>query len=290
MDDKGIMSSEIMILLVVIVLIIGIIANFTEKNTYKLNEKISSENIGKFSIELCDNLINNPGTPKNWDSLSNKNNIIPGLSIVNENNATIVNSVSYEKLIALSNDYDQLMNKKLLNDKYKSSITLTPLSGEIENIRIGDDNLENPVTVNRIVSCDFFKKYTIGKFEKGGPCNEYHITPHSCNHFKIFKSWLKKTDYYLLFEKNSYKDCYWTIDSTLIPGLPKLVDDEKIYLNPKIEEKTLLSKDGVIFIHIKQENPKAVIVGVPKDFDKNRLSYDYFVEKQCNFKLQISKS
>lgn len=288
-DNKGMMTGEIIILLILIILIFGIIANFTEKTNDKITEKISSENIDKKAIEFCDNLINNPGTPKNWQELKNKNNIIIGLALVDENNASVVNSIDYSKLMALSADYDKLVNKKVFDEQYKSSIILTPLTGNVPKIQLGDDDLKNPITVNRIVSCDFFKKYQINSFKKDGECNQYHITTHSCNHFKVFKSWLKKMDYYLLFDKNSYKDYYWSIDSTEIIGIAKKADSEKIYLNPTIDGKIFLVKNGVMFIHINQENPKAIVVAVPKNFDKNKLYYDYFVPTQCNLKIQIAK-
>lgn len=288
-DNKGMMTGEIIILLILIILIFGIIANFTEKTNDKITEKISSENIDKKAIEFCDNLINNPGTPKNWQKLKNKNNIIIGLALVDENNASVVNSIDYSKLMALSADYDKLVNKKVFDEQYKSSIILTPLTGNVPKIQLGDDDLKNPITVNRIVSCDFFKKYQINSFKKDGECNQYHITTHSCNHFKVFKSWLKKMDYYLLFDKNSYKDYYWSIDSTEIIGIAKKADSEKIYLNPTIDGKIFLVKNGVMFIHINQENPKAIVVAVPKNFDKNKLYYDYFVPTQCNLKIQIAK-
>ena len=289
MDNKGIMSSEIIILLIIIVLIIGIIASFTERSSNKVNEKISSENIEKKAIEFCDNLINNPGTPVNWQELKNKNNIIVGLSLIDENNQSVVNSVDYSKLMALSADYDKLITKNVFNDQYKSSITLSPLTGSVPIIELGDSDLENPTTVNRLVTCDFFKKYTLNSFKKDGECNHYHITTHSCNHFKVYKSWLKKMDYYLLFEPNSYNNYTWSMDSTEIPDIPKKASDDKIYLNDEIEGKILLSNNGIMFVHINQENPKAVIVAVPKDFDKSKLCYDYFVPTECNLKVQIAK-
>lgn len=283
MDNKGIISSEVIIILILILLILGIIVNFTERTENELTEVVSSENNEKIAIEFCDNLINTPGSPNNWNTLKHKNNAIAGLAIIDENNHTIPNSVSYEKFMALKENYKKLMD----NNHFKSSITLKPLTGSIPEITIGD-NLKNPVTVNRIISCDFFKKYVVNSFEDNMKCNDHHLTPHSCNHFKVFKSWLKKTDYYILFEKNSYKDTYYKIDSTKIPGFSKVAESDKIYLNPKIEEKLLLDKEGIIFIHINKLNPKAVLIGIPKDFDKEKLNYDYFVKTECNFMVQTS--
>lgn len=262
------MSSDTIVLLILIVLIIGVIATLNEKNTQVISSKITDENLEKRAIELCDNLINNPGTPKNWHKLANKNNVVPGLAIVDENNNTVVNSVDYEKLIA----YDKVIENNI-------KISLKPLTGTVEEITIGNNNLDSYITVNRLVICDFLKKYSIGSFKEDGES--------SSNHFKVFISNLKKTDYYLLFDENSYKDYFWSIESTQVPGIKKQATSDKIYLNNLINEKIILKSDGIIFIDINHKNPKAVVVGVPKDFDKNKLNYDYFVSKECNFKVQI---
>ena len=45
MDNRGLISGEIIVLLILIVLIIGVIANFTERTSYKITDKISNENL-----------------------------------------------------------------------------------------------------------------------------------------------------------------------------------------------------------------------------------------------------
>lgn len=290
MDNKGIMSGEIIVLLILIVLIIGVTANFTERNSNRIAEKISDENMEKRAAEFCDGLIKNPGTPKNWNELRNKNSIMPGLAITDENNASIVNSVDYDKLMALKGNYKKIIDENVFDNGFKSAITLAPLAGTADKVSVGDEDLENPATANRIVMCNFLNKYAIGKFEKNGPCNYYHLTAHSCNHFKIYTSYLEKADYYLLFEKDSWENYSWSIGSTQIPGLSKQATADSIYLNDIIKGKIILKSDGIIFVHINQENPKAVIVAVPKDFDKNKLNYDYFVPTECSLKVQIARA
>lgn len=283
-------SSEIIVLLIIIILIIGVIVAVSEKNSSEIANKITDENLEEKAVEFADNLINNPGTPNNWNKIKNINNIVLGLAIVDENNNTVVNSVDYDKLIALKSNYGKLIDKQVFDDEFKSSITLTPLTGSVEEIKLGDDNLENPTTVNRLVMCNFLKKYTLGSFEENGACNLPHITTHSCNHFKIFKSYLKKIDYYLLFDEDSYKNYYWTISSTQYQEFPKLAESNKIYLNNIIEKGIMLESDGIIFVHINQKDPKAVLVAVPKNFDKNLLNYDYFTSTECNLRVQIAKA
>lgn len=289
MDKKGFISLEMIVLLILIILAIGIIQGYFQSSSEKLSNELFEGNLEKISIETCDNLINNPGIPNNWNTLKNKANIIVGLAILNEDNKTIPNSVSYEKFLAIGEDYNYLINEKLFKNQIKSSLTLRPFNENLEQKTwVSSVNNDNVFSVNRIVTCDFFKKYAINKFVNDGSCNNYHIGEHSCNYFKIFKSYLKTTDYYLLFDENSYKDVYYSLDSTLIPSIPKKVTTDKIRLNEAIESKLLFSEDGIIFIHTNKEDVKAVVVGVPKDFDKKYLKYDYFISSECKLTLKTS--
>ena len=58
----------------------------------------------------------------------------------------------------------------------------------------------------------------------------------------------------------------------------------QIYLNDKIDFYD--DTDAIVFIHIDKPKAKAVLVSVPKNFDKNKLSYDYFRINECQFVLK----
>ena len=93
---------------------------------------------------------------------------------------------------------------------------------------------------------------------------------------------------YLLFDENSYNDVYYSLDTTLIPSISKKVTNDVIKLNNEIESKLIFSEDGIVFVHTNKKDVKAVLVGVPKDFDKKYLKYDYFISNQCEFTLKTS--
>ena len=88
-DDKyGLLySTELLLSIIVLVFIIGIVANLSDE----VNEKILSEeelsSLENIAIESCDYLLNNPGNPENWEEdegLNNgivSHNIIPGLAV-----------------------------------------------------------------------------------------------------------------------------------------------------------------------------------------------------------------
>lgn len=41
-----------------------------------------------------------------------------------------------------------------------------------------------------------------------------------------------------------------------------------------------------MFIHFNKKDVKALLVCVPKDFDKSKLNYDYFRTNNCEFILK----
>ncbi len=120
MDERGFSSVEILVVLILLLLAIGVILEFTQESSEKLSTAISEGNLEKITTEACDNLINNPGNPKNWNELRQKEKVIAGLAILNEDNKTIPNSVSFEKFLAIGEDYNKLINENIFKNQVKS--------------------------------------------------------------------------------------------------------------------------------------------------------------------------
>ena len=165
---------------------------------------------------------------------------------------------------------------------------LVPQESSISSVKIGDGNEKGDIfSANRLVKCDFYKKFVIKDFQYEGKCNHKHSQDrHSCNYFKIFPVNLKKSDYYLLIDQEQSKDLKYIIDTTRVvkqrywqnPG------SDKIYLNDKISFYD--DSSAVVFIHFNRPHVKAVLVSVPKNFKMHDLNYDYFRENTCNFILK----
>ena len=110
--------------------------------------------------------------------------------IINGDENVIPNSVSYFKLLELGRDYDKLVKRKIFDNKFSSSMELKPYETSISSVKIGSNDIEsNKVySVNRVVKCDFFKKYTVCDFQQDSKCNHNHNQKYySCSYFKIFK-------------------------------------------------------------------------------------------------------
>lgn len=277
---------EIMGVLIIILMAVGIIATSTEIMSNKLSNIVKDENIEKLTVETCDYLINNPGEPDNWQDYESG---VAGLAILNEENQVIPHSVSYQKFLALGKNYESMVFKKLFDSKIKSSMEIIPQETSISSVKIGD-NFEsgNVYSVNRLVKCDFFKKYVIKDFSNDGKCNDDHNQDkYSCNYFKIFPSYLKNYQYYLLVDKSQVNDLKWSMDDTKQKSYSMTrADGEAIYLNYKLSHMFGDDSSEVVFIHLDKKDAKAVLVSVPRGFDPSKLTYDYFITNNCKFLLK----
>lgn len=275
---------EIGIILVIIVIIFGILLQSVENNTEKVITTQESNNIEKTISEVADNLINNPGQPENWNEYSYGT---PGLAIINDDGVTVPNSISYSKFISLGDDYQKLVFENLFNSKIQSSMELIPKESSISSVKIGSDyEGDNIISVNRLVKCDFYKSYVLKDFQNEGKCNHDHDqSKNSCNYFKIFPGNFKKSDYYLLIDDSEKYDLEYIIDTTRVVKARhwQTSISNRIYLNNEIDFYD--DDSAIVFVHLNKENAKAVLVSVPKDFDRNYLNYDYFRTNECQFIL-----
>lgn len=285
MDNKGNFTLEIVVAGMILLLILGIISLATEVSQEKISKSVESNNIEKTISEIADSLINDPGKPIIWEDYKPSR---IGLAIINEDEKVIPNSVSYFKLLELGRDYDNYVTKRIFNNKFQSSMELIPYETSISSVKIGSNDIDsnNVYSVNRVVKCDFFKKYVICDFLNDGKCNHNHNQKdHSCNYFKIFKGNLKKTDYYLLLNNSEVPESKYSIDTTHFKSYKyKSTSNTKIYLNNELKELFEGNESScIVFIHFDKKDTKAVLVGVPKDFDKSKLNYNYFTTQKCDF-------
>ena len=267
---------ETAILIVVVLMIFGVVLSAHEEMAGKITKTTEENSMERTLNELCDNLINNPGSPEWWKYQSGT----VGLAITDSDNNTVPNSVSYEKLMVLLNNYD-----KLITDKYKvkTSLKLEPVDSCVGEISMGHTGTDEVYSVNRMVKCDFFKKYVLKNFENTGKCNHRHKqSEYSCSYFKIFKGNLKTSDYYLVSDED---DLSYIVDTTRVVKEREWesMTTERVYLNPLIDfyEDT----SAVVFIHLDKPSAHAFIISVPKSFNPDYLSYDYFKTNECRLTL-----
>lgn len=285
MDSRGTLTLEIAVIMIILIMIAGIVLSLSEISTHKIAKQSENEHIQTLIEESIVNLINNPGTPSNWE-VHKKGT--PGLAIVNEEGQIIPNSVAYSKFLALGSNYEKYVNKILFNSKIKTSLELIPHESTISSVKIGGDaGSGNVHSVNRLVKCDFFKKYVLKDFQLEGKCNRNHDQDsHSCNYFKVFKGNLRASDYYLLTDEREQNELKYYMDSTRVVKSKSWqpIYDDVIYLNDEINFYD--DSSSIVFIHLDKPDAKAVLVSVPKNFDRNNLKYDYFRTNECELILK----
>lgn len=284
MDNKGSGTIEITIVLVIILLIVGTILTSVENTTDKIIKSQETENIETLINEVVDNLINNPGKPVKWDEYEKGT---PGLAIINEEGQIIPNSVSYAKFIALGKNYKKLITENSFHSEIKSSMELIPQKTSISSVKIGHDGEASIIySVNRLVKCDFFRKYVIKDFQNEGTCNhEHNQNSYSCSYFKIFKANLKSSNYYLIIDESERYHLKYSIGTTRDNGMNwQTTASNVISINDKIRFHN--DSEEIVFIHLDKPKAKAVIVSVPKDFDRNHLDYDHFIINECRLILK----
>jgi len=204
-DEKGLLySTELLLGIILLLIVVGIIANLTDELNDKILDKEDLSAIEKISVEVCDYLINNPGTPEDWESdegLGNNhvnNKIIAGLALKDkksdngqfkdesDNSEHVLSHViSYYKLKKIQTYYDELINKNLFNNSLKSSISIYPINSYVESIECGDnlDSLkENVIVVNRSIKCDYLSNYVIYNFNDFELQGRNYIKDRMCNH------------------------------------------------------------------------------------------------------------
>lgn len=284
MDNRGNIALEVGIVLVVIILICAFVVNFSDVMTQKTLKASEIEHTESLISEVVDNLINNPGVPDNWEEYEKGT---PGLAIINEHGEVIPNSVSYSKFIVLGKNYKKLVERKLLASKLKTSMELIPQESTISSVKIGNKKESGDVfSVNRLVRCDFYKRYVIKDMQYGGKCNHRHSQDDcSCNYLKVFPGNLRKSSYYLLIDSDE-KDIRYMVDTTRIAKAREWQSpiSNRILLNDEISFYD--DSSAVVFVHLDKPNAKAVLVSVPNNFDRNNLNYDYFRTNDCNLILK----
>lgn len=76
---------------------------------------------------------------------------------------------SYDKFLILGKNYKKLVDKNIFDSKIKTSMEIIPKESSISSVKIGSqDDGKNVYSVNRMIKCDFYKKYVVKDFQTKG--------------------------------------------------------------------------------------------------------------------------
>ncbi|MBQ2961901.1 hypothetical protein [Methanobrevibacter sp.] len=308
-DKCGLLySTELLLSILLLVFIIGIIANLSDD----LNERILDEeefsSLEKIAVETTDYLLSNPGNPENWEDDEGLNsgivsqNIIPGLAKKNKkidngefydesasDEMIMSNAISYHKLMKVKNNYDSLVDVNLLNGSYRSSMSIYPLNSKIRPILMGNDledsddnvNDNNIVTVERKVKCDFYSNFVVYDFndlelsgedyDRENLCN-HDTNPNLENHSNDVQSiWLCKNFRVYRNSLEDYDYCLISDESIKNSGTNWILES----LNRTNEDEKLLNQEVIglnSFFLEDMENSSDEIYSIHFNLEKNRIN------------------
>ncbi len=270
----GIFSIEILITILILIVIINIIFNMISISTDKITDSIDFNKQEILTSEVLDNLIKTEGNPSNWDEINYQNSYTPGLNLDEENHLQVL---SFSKIIALSQNYDNLINNNILNGQLKSQIIICPLNNNLENIILGDTpslDISNIAVDNRTVKIDYLSNYTILNLSCNNTynhvCHENHENNWICNSFNVYYD-LNQYDYYILSNNN--------IDYKLSNGIysTNLKSSNSCTKINNYIKFLSGNNSSIVILHIlKNKDFNLKVVAVPKNTDVKYLKYDYF--------------
>lgn len=277
-DNKAIIYSiDILITILILTVIIALIFNMISLSKDKITDNIDINKQEILTREVLDNLIKTEGTPPNWDKLNYQNSFTPGLNLNEKNNLQLL---SFNKIRALNQNYDSLINVNILNRELKSQLIIIPLNDNLESISMGyNPNIEasQVVIVNRSVRIDYLSEYSILNLSTNNTnnyiCPESHDDNWICNSFNTYYD-LNQYDYYLIASNNKFQ---YKLTNGINSTPLKSSSNGCVKLNSDIQSLNE-NKNSPIIIHIlKNNNPlEAKVVAIDKNTDKSYLKYDYF--------------
>jgi len=137
-DKNGfIFSTDLLLSLIILTIIIGISANALDYGNEFMGDQNSRAVLERSTVESADIIIKTPGSPDNWETLSNFRGVSPGLALYNNSSTTNTLPVlSWEKIIQLSANYDEIMKNRVFPSNVKSSMVLYPINSNINPIII----------------------------------------------------------------------------------------------------------------------------------------------------------
>ncbi|KZX17615.1 hypothetical protein [Methanobrevibacter filiformis] len=308
-DNKGnLFTIDMLIAIVFLVLIVGITANIMDQTNEKINDHVARGSIEKIAIETVDNLIKTPGSPDKWEYESIHANTIPGLAL--KKDKVILNTISFRKLIALSRDYDNLVNKRIFNNDIKSTIAIYPLNSNIEPITIGNINenlnsVSEIASVNRTIQCDYLSENVLLSFNSydnhkelciNSIENHTHENSYFCKAIAITHDNLTNMNYYLVSSPELINtNSYWSLNDPENRNLIEKSVYETIHLNNDLNYQLNGENEKKIWMHIKpsnQTNFESYLVAIPKGLDLkdigvDDIKYEYFKLNNAYFVFKV---
>jgi hypothetical protein len=313
-DDNGLVfTMDIMLALIVFTIIIGISAQTIENLGFHIGDALYINSLEKITTHSSDILLNTPGSPYNWETKTSISGVTPGLASI-DSQGKIVHSkiISSSKVKKLKENYQSLVDGKIVPMGFKSSMMLYPSDPSLSEIEIKKEPSNLCATdiciVNRTVILEMPYETLVSINSKNRTCDDIcahrnlsnsskHTSPDlvqespgwTCSFFVINTSSINTTDFYLVTEPNpAPNNARWIIDK------PDYISDDShgfdvtpLNVNAPIISLSTSNQTNVLWFHVyssgkPQDSFKANLIAVPKGTNpceinsKNSQSQPYY--------------
>lgn len=286
--EKGmIFSMDLMLALILVTVMIGVSADSMDLVGSKMQDCTYAKSMERVTTSAADMLINTPGSPENWESLSDLKGITPGLASIDPTNGKPKpNVLSIDKINRLKEVYDILIPGKVIPTYCNSSLGIYPINQSSVPIIIKNNTTNIKSTdvfvVNRSVLCSYlnssilvFIKPDSDVSNNSEPNKMTEYCPHhdvsekserhqpvdyknkksgwNCYRFQITRDMLENMDFYIMTDPAVIKDSEagWIVDR---PGnssnKTEKFNNLPILVNDKIKECSNNESTSILWLHV----------------------------------------
>ncbi|MBU4536071.1 MAG: hypothetical protein KKF16_09715 [Euryarchaeota archaeon] len=313
-DDRGfIFSTDLLLALIVLTVILGLSAEVVDTVSYKMQDYGSRNSLERLAHEGADILIKSPGSPDNWEELNVGEIKYPGLSRVDyDHSPPEGHLLSYKKILKLKKDYGKIIPGNFFPSYLDCSIVIYPVDNALDPLVIHDSSQlslsKEVVVVNRSVLCDYRSQERLLYMNinpdsvNPDPCfiEKCHQLNHGiedgedywiCRNFRIERSRMKDHSYYLI-NTGTAPHTYWILDqsyhkSNHIRGF----NNHPFNLDNDIKSLSTNLDYEVFYLHINLKKEfsgsfEIFVVEVPVDTPLDELKSEFFQIQPCYFVLK----
>lgn len=253
MNNKGQISMELLLYLVVITIIMSLIIFTLETVDDNQVTRINNKELTNILDDTLETLIKDSGTPYNWEKLDNNQIRVIGLK------SNYNNKISYEKLIKLKNN-NQLFNN-YFPDGISYELTLSPKYDPKKVMTIAGSSLSGKKQIlskSEVVLLDYGYNITqFTKHNKTEECYYNHDSNWTCISFTISKELLNEGTYYIITNLN----IEYILSNTYSENITD-ISSQSANINNQLKQ-LIKDENETIQIHINNPNSTYIV------YDKN---------------------
>jgi hypothetical protein len=319
-------SIDLMLALIIITVILGVSADAMDIVSSKMEDYSYGNSLERIAQAGADMLVKTPGNPDNWEKFPDVNGVTPGLSDMDLNKKIHSNVISMVKVKRLEENYDTLMDGKVIPSHCKSTLVIYPVDQSLKPINVkntgGNDSSTEVFVENRTVLCNYLNTTEMvfinarDEARLSSPQPLGNECPHSqengnqshqkvdyknrkagwaCYPFRVTESMLNSTDFYIMTDPTSVEDpvAVWMIDRPENrTNNAHFFQKNPILINGMVEGIMGNHSTAVLWLHVYSSgNPDNAfnthLAAFPKGTPSEDVKVQYLTLQPCYFVFKV---